>query len=268
MKRQRLPQARRRGGSRSPAARTADALEGPRRGDRRRLRRRDGGEVHPPVGSRRSTWCWSSATPASFPARSRTWCSPATRAWRRSAAATTACAATACRWCATKWSRSTRRARVGAARARRRHRLRAPDRLARHRLHLRRSAGLRGGDAGGRRAACVEGRAADRGAALPARGDARRRRLHPVGPAGALPLPAGTLRAREHGGRLLQAGEAALEGAGARRQSGRHLEGRRCSSAPGRISTRGSSSSAATRRSSASSAARYAPSSKPSAATC
>ncbi len=109
--------------------------------------------------------------------------------------------------------------------ARRRHRLRAAGRLAGHRLHLRRSAGLRAGDAGRARAARLESRSADRGAAPAARSDARRRRLRPVDPARALPLPAGTVRAREHGRGLLQAGEAALQGAGARRQPGRHLQG-------------------------------------------
>ena len=78
----------------------------------------------------------------------------------------------------------------------------------------------------GTRASRLESRAADRGAAPPARRDARRRRLHPLGAARALPLPARAVRAREHGGGLLQAGEAALEGAGARCQSRRHLQGR------------------------------------------
>ena len=55
---------------------------------------------------------------------------------------------------------------------------------------------------------------------------ARRRRVRAVGPARPVPLPARALRARQHGRGLLQAGQAALQGAGARRQSGRHLKGR------------------------------------------
>ena len=47
----------------------------------------------------------------------------------------------------------------GAPRARRRPRLRAADRLAGHRFQLQRGAGLRSGDAGGQRAACLESRA-------------------------------------------------------------------------------------------------------------
>ena len=51
----------------------------------------------------------------------------------------------------------------------------------------------------------LEGRAADRRAAPPARGDAGRRRLRDLDPRRTLPLPAGTVRARLPGRLVLQA---------------------------------------------------------------
>ena len=71
----------------------------------------------------------------------------------------------------------------------------------------------------------MEGRPADRGAAPAAGGDARRRRLRAVDPGRAVSLPAGAVRARVPGRLVLQAREAEVEGAGARRQRRRHFEG-------------------------------------------
>jgi sulfite dehydrogenase len=51
-----------------------------------------------------------------------------------------------------------------------------------------------------------------------------RRRLRHRHPQGALPLPARALRARLPGGQLLQAEQAEVQGAHARRQRGRHLQ--------------------------------------------
>ena len=133
-------------------------VQGARGGDRRRLRRRHRREVHPPVGPVDRRGAGRARTRSSSPARSRTWCSAATPAWRRSAAATTACAATACRWCTTRSTavdaakKTVRLARGGDIA------LRAAGRLAGHRLHLRRGPGLRGGDARRPRAARLEGR--------------------------------------------------------------------------------------------------------------
>ena len=71
---------------------------------------------------------------------------------------------TACRWCATKRSAIDAAKKTVRAGARRRHRLRAPGRFARHRFQVRRSAGLRRGDASGPRAARLEGGPPDRSA--------------------------------------------------------------------------------------------------------
>ena len=182
----------------------------------------------------------------------------ASRAWRTSATATTACAATACRWCTTRPRRSTRRRKLVRLARGGDICLRPPGRVAGHRFHC--SARSR---ATRRRckpaACCTPGKPAPQTVALRRQleADARRRRLRPFDPARALPLPAGALRAREPGGGLLQAGQAALQGAGAGRQSGRDLQGGRCSRPPGRISTRASSSTAATPRRSASTRATH-----------
>ena len=72
MKRRTFLHPRRRSGllglARRPGA--SGALQGVMpRGGRRRLRRRDRGQVRAPAGAARSTWCWSSRTRLSSPAR-------------------------------------------------------------------------------------------------------------------------------------------------------------------------------------------------------
>ena len=233
-------------GCRSPAART------PRRRPRRAWWWSAAASAAPPrrstsaCGTRRSTWCWSSATPRSSPARSPTWCSAATRSMDDISRGYDGLREHGVQVVRDEVDRDRRGEENGAPRARRRPRLRAPDRLARASTSS--SARCRATRRRCRRAACCTpgrpGRRPWRCAA--ARADARRRRLRPLHPDGAVPLPAGPVRARLHGRGLLQAGEAALQGAGARRQPRRHLQGGRCSSAPGATSTRASSSTAAT----------------------
>ena len=142
-------------------------------------------------GTRRSTWCWSSATRPSSPARSRTWCSAATRACRRSAAATTACAAHGVQVVRDEVdARSTRRRKACASRAAA-TRLRPPDRLAGHRFH--RSTKSQGYEAAMQAGSVLHAwKAGPQTVALRRQleADARRRRLRAVHPAGAVPLPA------------------------------------------------------------------------------
>ena len=122
--------------------------------------------------------------------------------------------------------RDRRRAQAGAPRARRRGGLRPRDRLAGRRLHV-------GGAA--RRWASPEAQAQVLHAwkAGPQTAQLRRQlEAMPDGgvyvlsvPAGALSLPAGPLRARLPGRGLLQGGQAALQGAAARRERRRDLQG-------------------------------------------
>ena len=128
--------------------------------------------------------------------------------------------------CATRRRRSTRSA--GTVRISRAAATFAYDRLVLSPgvdfLYRRRCRGLGSADAQAQGAARVEGRAADGRAAPAARGDARRRRVRDLDPDGAVPLPAGTVRARLPGRVVLQAREAAQQGADPRRQRGRHVE--------------------------------------------
>ncbi len=137
-------------------------------------------------------------------------------------------------------------AQEGAPGRRRRTGLRPADRVAGHRLHDRRHRrpGLGAGDRPDH--ARLEGRAADGGAAPPARGHARRWRLRDIHPQGALPLPAGALRARVHGGQLLQGRQAARPRCWCSTPTPRSRARRACSRRPSRTTTPASSSTAPT----------------------
>ena len=185
-----------------------------------------------------STSCWSSPTrlrllPDLQPRARRQ--PPARRpdhAVRRAAHA-----ATASRSCAT-WSRVDRR------RAARRSRSPAAPTIGYDKLVVSPGVDLMFDSVEGLRPAhaaaspaCVESRARDRGAAPPARGDARRRRLRAHHSRGAVPLPARPVRARLPGRVRTSRTPSRAQGADPGRQPGCHVEGRRCSRRSGPSST-------------------------------
>jgi hypothetical protein len=168
-------------------------------------------------GAATSTSPWSSATPASCPARSPTWCSAATADGRHHARLRRP-EGHGHQGGAGRGHGGRCRRQEGAAGRRRRTALRPARRVARHRLHVgpgRRPSGRRRQRP---RGACLEGRPADGGPAPAARVHGRRRRGRDLDPQGALPLPARAVRARLHGGQLPEDRQAEEQAAGARRQ--------------------------------------------------
>ena len=198
---------------------------GSRGGDRRRVRRRHGGEVPAPVehrarrdarGAQRGVHLLSAQQ--SHPGGHHHAGGSHAGLWRSRLEAR-------CQRVARRGGRHRCGRADGHARERQVAALRSPDRVVGRGSGLFEHSRPARGKCAGARAARLEGGAADAGLAPPARSHAGRRRVRHDRAQGAVSLPARTVRARLPGRLVLQAQQAEIEGADPRRQRQGRFEG-------------------------------------------